>query len=118
MGPQSPTKRAEGCPAAGVGGDTIPEGKDSVLCSVLKSRLCPRSQHGAHSVLPGGPGASGWRLSGLPGVSSGPSPTPIPRNEDFADLRPEVSLVRATVSKQVSLSLSSQVTFPSMIKHV
>lgn len=54
MGPQSPTKRAEGCPAAGVGGDAIPEGKDSVLCSVLKSRLCPRSQHGAHSVLPGG----------------------------------------------------------------
>ena len=66
---------------AGMSGDAIPEGKDSVLCRVLKSHLCPQSQRAAHSVLPGGPGASGWGLSGLPGASSGPCPTPIPKKD-------------------------------------
>ena len=120
MGPQSPMKRAEGCPAAGVGGDTIPEGKDSVLCRVLKSRLCPRSQRGAHSVLPGGPGASAWRLSGLPGVSSGPSPTPIPRNDRILQTRDRNchSWEPQSPNRFLSISPSSQVMSPSVIKHV
>ena len=105
LGPQSPMKRAEGCPTAGVGGDAIPEGKDSVLCGVLKSRLCPRSQRGAHSVLPGGPGASGWRLSGLPRASSGPSPTPSPEMTGFC--RPKSgSVTHGTHSLQTAFSLS------------
>lgn len=105
--PTEPHAAGRGKPVAGMSGDAIPEGKDSVLCRVFKPRLCPRSQRGAHSVLPGGPGASGWGLSGLPGVPSGPRPTPIPRKDRVLKTRVlAVSLVGPTVSKQVSLSLS------------
>lgn len=47
------------------------------------------------------------------------APHPIPINDRILQISQEVSLTRPTVSKQLlSISPSSQVMFPSVIKHV
>lgn len=78
----------------------IPEGKSSVLCTLLKFCLCVPGFSTVHT-----PFCASWRdLSRSPGVSSGPSCAPVPRNDRI--LKTWLRVTHGTYSLQTGLPVS------------
>lgn len=78
----------------------IPEGKSSILCTLLKFCLCVLGFSTVHTPFC----ASGRDLSRSPGVSSGPSCAPVPRNDRI--LKTWLRVTHGTYSLQTGLPVS------------